>query len=114
MSLSKPKNTAEEGWWMEVTMVFPSSLANWSRIRINATALVLSNPLVGSSNSMMAGSVRSSLPMFTLFFSPPEIMNMGVSAHFCNRSWCIILSTSATFLALCQFEGSLSNAVYVN
>mmetsp|Transcript_25402 Transcript_25402/g.45873 ORF Transcript_25402/g.45873 Transcript_25402/m.45873 type:complete len:97 (+) Transcript_25402:1592-1882(+) len=95
-------------------MVLPSSRANEWRICINATADVLSNPLVGSSSKMMVGSVNNSLPILTRFFSPPEIMNIGVSAHFWSRNCLIIRSTSATFRLLSQVDGSRKKAVYVN
>jgi hypothetical protein len=36
--------------------------------------------------------------MFTLFFSPPDIMFISVSAHLDNRSCRIVRSTSSTFL----------------
>ena len=94
-------------------IVLPSSRASNSNIRINATALVLSNPdvyiverivricqtvynekkneerkytLTGSSRRIMAGSVSNSDPIFTRFLSPPLIMKIGVSAHFARRS----------------------------
>ena len=62
------------------------------------TADVLSSPDVGSSRSTIAGSVSGSLPMVTLFFSPPDIMFIGVSAHLDNRSRRIVRSTLSTFL----------------
>jgi hypothetical protein len=48
---------------MDVMIVLPSSLANEWRIRIKATADVLSRPLVGSSSKMIDGSVNNSCSM---------------------------------------------------
>ena len=45
ISLSNPKNAVEEGWWVLVTTVFPSSRASALRARTSATAPVLSRPL---------------------------------------------------------------------
>mmetsp|Transcript_33937 Transcript_33937/g.101267 ORF Transcript_33937/g.101267 Transcript_33937/m.101267 type:complete len:140 (-) Transcript_33937:860-1279(-) len=114
MSLSNPKNTADDGWWMLVMMVLPARLARRSRMRMSATAEVESRPEVGSSSSTMDGSVRSSEPMLTRFFSPPETMKIGVSAHLASRSCLMIRSTSANFLGLVHDDGSRRKAVYVS
>ena len=91
MSMSNAKNTAKLGWCMLVMIVFPSSRARSWSILMRATADVLSSPIVGSSRSTIAKSVSSLLSMFTLFFSLPNIMLIGVLAHLNNR-------TSSTFL----------------
>ena len=51
---------------------------------MSATADVESRPEVGSSSKIINGSVRSSVPIFTLFRSPSLINLMGVLAHFSN------------------------------
>ena len=98
MSASNAKNTTELGWCMLVMIVFPSSRARSWSILMRATADVLSSPDVGSLRNTIAGSVSGSLPMFTLFFSPPDIMFISVSAHLDNRSRHIVRSTLSTFL----------------
>ena len=75
------------------------------------TALVESRPEVGSSRRRRVGSVSSSLPMFTLFLSPPLTMWMGVSAQPPSRSWQRTDSTSSTFLSLDQEAGRRRRAV---
>mmetsp|Transcript_27897 Transcript_27897/g.32162 ORF Transcript_27897/g.32162 Transcript_27897/m.32162 type:complete len:97 (-) Transcript_27897:559-849(-) len=96
---------------MLVIIVFLESRASPLSICMSATALVESNPLVGSSNKIAFGSVRSSVPMLTRFRSPPDIIIMGVSAQLSRRSWTKILSTSACFSTLEYDGGRRSNAV---
>ena len=92
-------------------IVLPSSLANLNNIFINVTADVLSSPLVGSSNNIIAGSVSNSLPIFTRFFSPPLILLMGVSAHLLNRNRRMVRFTSLILRWRSHFGGSRNNAV---
>mmetsp|Transcript_21035 Transcript_21035/g.49705 ORF Transcript_21035/g.49705 Transcript_21035/m.49705 type:complete len:100 (+) Transcript_21035:2500-2799(+) len=99
---------------MDVMIVLLCSRARECRICIRATAEVESKPEVGSSNRTMDGSVRSSLPILTRFFSPPDTMKMAVSAHFSRRSCWMMRLTSANLRSLGQSEGKRRKAVYVN
>mmetsp|Transcript_14904 Transcript_14904/g.32438 ORF Transcript_14904/g.32438 Transcript_14904/m.32438 type:complete len:81 (+) Transcript_14904:471-713(+) len=78
---------------------------------IKATALVESRPLVGSSKRMIEGSVKSSEPMLTRFFSPPDTIKIGVSAHLERRKSLMIRSTSAILRSLGHDDGSRRKAV---
>ncbi|CAG9329395.1 unnamed protein product [Blepharisma stoltei] len=89
----------ELGWCSVEITVFPS-LAKSIKTSISTSAVKLSNPEVGSSKMTICGSEISSIPMLTLFLSPPETpltvtLPIKLSAIWLNLNFPII---SATFL----------------
>lgn len=62
---------SELGWWMVSATVRPFA-AMALRVRMIATAISESRPLVGSSRKRHVGDVMSSTPTDTRRFSPPE------------------------------------------
>mmetsp|Transcript_41161 Transcript_41161/g.60947 ORF Transcript_41161/g.60947 Transcript_41161/m.60947 type:complete len:97 (+) Transcript_41161:1363-1653(+) len=93
-----------------MTVLFCWRAMSW-RSRMSPTALVLSKPDVGSSSNKTFGSVSSSVPILTLFFSPPESIMMADSATDVSRRLRRTFSTSSIFCAFVMDEGILSNAV---
>ena len=75
---------------------------------------VESRPDVGSSRIKIRGFVRSSVPMFVRFRSPPETSMMGVSTQRCRCSRVTTASTSAILRLLDHERGSRNSAVYVS
>jgi hypothetical protein len=57
---------------MVVITVLPEA-AKATRICTTLKAITASKPVVGSSKKSNVGSVKSSIPIHVLFFSPPEI-----------------------------------------
>ena len=75
-----------DGEWIVDIIVIPLSLKDYTVFIIDK-ALVESNPVVGSSKNNKFGFYINSIPILTLFFSPPLIPLLLtsptiVSAHF--------------------------------
>ncbi|CAG9325714.1 unnamed protein product [Blepharisma stoltei] len=88
------------GWWIVDITVLPFLACSINK-SITTSAVKLSRPEVGSSSKRTIGSVISSIPMQTLFLSPPErpflvMLPMILSAHFTNLSSWIIVFTLST------------------
>lgn len=79
--LSNNSRIFAEGEWIVEIIVIPLYF-RFCTIRITFNALVLSNPVVGSSKNKRFGLWINSIPMFTLFFSPPEIPLVNSSPIF--------------------------------
>ena len=61
----------EGAWIVDIIVIF--LFFNFWIVFIISNAVVLSNPVVGSSKNNKLGFCISSIPMLTLFFYPPEI-----------------------------------------
>mmetsp|Transcript_8168 Transcript_8168/g.23315 ORF Transcript_8168/g.23315 Transcript_8168/m.23315 type:complete len:257 (+) Transcript_8168:874-1644(+) len=88
---------SEEGWWM-VQRTGTPAMARSFNARVSVNAAYESRPLNGSSRKSSLGSVMSSMPTDTRFFSPPEMpFNNAeptmVSAQRLRPSVCNIVST---------------------
>lgn len=90
------------------------------RSDITDWAVLESSPVVGSSRNKTAGLVMSSIPMFTLFLSPPETPRVNsvptwiiheIAFHGCwyhnvENIWCILTTFSISihfYLLWCKF-----------
>ena len=58
ISSSKRSNMPDAGWWREQMTILPR-VATSLKIFVTANAAKLSNPVVGSSQNNMLGSVKS-------------------------------------------------------
>ena len=62
---------SEDGWWIVVTTILPESVYLFSNL-ITFSAECTSRPVVGSSRNNIVGLNNNSIPIQSLFISPPD------------------------------------------